>query len=202
MASTPEEICNLAISWLSGNPIGSLADLSAEAVLCNSNYNLSRRAVLEEKEWTFAIRRAQLIANGNTPISGYGNEFDIPADLIYSISVTAPFSSSNRPRQISHVFEGNNILADIETIDIKYIYDLTDTTRFSSLFDQTLAAHIGMNIAVPLTEDINNQERLGALYLRNLDAAAASNGMQGSREKLDISIMEQSRRLFTDTEYS
>lgn len=201
MATSSTEICNLALSWLAGNRIASLADDSDEARLCNANYALSRRAVLEEAEWTFAVKRAQLPSLAETPLFGYEFQFLLPSDLLYSIGVYDPKewssgSARSTPRQTRHVLEGDKILADIPVVFIKYVSDVINTNRFSPLFDQALAAHIAMNIAIPLTEIEAHFERMAKLYTYNADKAGSSNGMQGTREFLAISQQEQSRRMF------
>ena len=197
MASSPVEICNLALSWLAGNRILSLDDDSEEGRHCKANYDPSRRAVLEGREWTFAVKRIQLPALVEAPLFGWTHKFLLPSDCLYSIGVYDP-GHGNRPEppQIQHRVEQREVLAWIANVDVKYIIDIIDTTRFSPLFDQTLAAHIAMNIAIPLTENVQHYDRMATLYQFNLDAAAASDGMQGTREHLDTSIMERSRRMF------
>lgn len=198
MATSSTEICNLALSWLAGNRITSLDDESDEARLCKANYALSRRAVLEEQEWTFGVKRAQLPALAEPPLFGYSFQFLLPPDLLYSIGVYDPKNSGSKtvPPQTRHAMEGDSIVADIPTIHIKYIADVTNTRRFSPMFDQTLAAHIAMNIAVPLTENEDHFIRMAKLFSSNLERAAASNGMQGTREFLAKSEQENSRRMF------
>lgn len=200
MSSSPTEVCNLALSWLAGGRILSLDDEGTAAQLCKANYDLSRKAVLEEREWTFAVKRSQLPALAEEPLV-YSAAFLVPPDLLYSIAVTDPSQHVNtrnpNPKQIIHSFEGDRIYAYLDIINIKYIFDLTNTQQFSGLFDQTLAAHIAMNIAIPLTENKAHFENMAGLYQINLEKAAASDGMQGTREKLDRSQMEQSRRMFT-----
>jgi len=197
MAASDVEICNLAISWLAGNRITSIDDDSDEARLCKANYDTSRRAVLEEHEWTFAVKRVKLPALTEAPIFGYSQKFLVPSDLLYSIGVYDPnHNDLAYPKQIPHAVENSNILANISSIDLKYISDVTNTVTFSPMFDQALAAHIAMNIAIPLTENSKQFDRMAALFGSNLERAASSNGMQGKREKLDRSEMEESRRMF------
>lgn len=196
MAASSVEICNLAISWLGGSRITSLDDDSDEARICKANYDSSRRAVLEEREWTFAIKRVQLSQLSETPLFGYAHKFLVPSDLLYSIGVYDPAHATRvNPPQERHVLENNSILADIPLIDLKYIYDVTNTKLFSPLFDQALAAHIAVNICIPLTENSAHFERMAKLYEYNLERAISSNSLQGTREHLQTSEMEASRRI-------
>ena len=198
MAASPVEICNLAISWLAGSRITSLDDDSDEARLCKANYDSSRRAVLEEREWTFAVKRIQLPQLAETPLFGYLYKFLVPSDLLYSIGVYDPAHATRKnPPQTRHALENSNIVADIPAINLKYITDVTNTKLFSPLFDQTVASHIAMNICIPLTENSAHLERIARMYDYNLDRAGASDGLQGTREYLQTSEMEASRRINT-----
>jgi hypothetical protein len=196
MAASDVEICNLAISWLAGSRITSLDDdESDEAKLCRANYDTSRRAVLEEREWTFAVKRVRLPQLAEPPLFGYDYRFLVPSDLLYSIGVYDPADANKvNPKQTGHVFEQGNILANTQTIDLKYIHDITNTKLFSPLFDQTVASHIAMNICIPLTENSKHFERMAKLYTFNLERATSSNGLQGTREMLQTSQMESVRR--------
>ena len=197
MARSSTEICNLALSWVGGNKISSLADdESKEAVLCRANYDMSRKAVLEEREWTFSVKRLVLTPLATKPLFGYSYEFLVPPDLLASISVYAPNQINNtNPPMLLHVVEDNKILANIAEILVKYKGDVENTTRFSALFDQALAAHIGANIAIPLTENSSLHDKLLLIYDDKLQRATSSDSLQGSRERLEISQMEQSRRV-------
>lgn len=197
MAKSKTEICNLAVSWLGGNQIFSLeADESLEARLCRANYAMTVRATLEEREWTFAVKREVLTPLAEDPPFGYGYQFQMPTDLIRVIGVYNPRDAGrNSPRTIQYLVEGGNILCDLQEIDIKYIFEETNTVKYTALFDQAVAAHLAMNISVALTENASMQQAMAGMYLSKLDAAAASDGLQGSRERLNTSQLEESRRL-------
>ncbi len=198
MAKSKTEICNLAVSWLGGRQITNVeTDPGLEARLCRANYDPSRKAVLEEREWTFAIKRDSLTPLAESPKFGYSYKFLLPSDFLRLISVYDP-GQSNRasPETIVHVKEENHIYADLETIDVKYIMDLKNTNRFSALFDQALAGHIAANIAISLTENASHQGRMVLMYEDKLNKAITSDSLQGSRERLQTSQLEKSRRMF------
>lgn len=199
MAASEVEICNLAISWLAGNKITSLDDdSSTEAKLCRANYNMSRRAVLEEREWTFAVKRVVLTPLALTPEFGYNFAFSVPSESLRILQVYSQRHTTLRnPPSLHHVIEDNQIYADEETILCKFLADVKITTKFSSLFDQALAGHIAANIAVPLTESKEMQANMLILYEDKLLRATSSDSLQGSRELLERSILENSRRMFT-----
>lgn len=196
MAASSTEICNLALSWLGGQRIISLDDPSTEGQLCKANYDSSRRAVLDEREWTFCVKRVQLSPLVETPLFGYSHAFLLPTERLALINVYDPASGNNpNPPSIQHAVEGDRLYANLSRVDVKYKQDVIDPTLFNPLFDQTLAAHIAMLIAVPLTENAEQQARMAGLYEEFLHKAASSNGMQGSREILETSQLENVRRV-------
>jgi hypothetical protein len=198
MAKSKTEICNLAVGWLGGNRLTSVDDdQTKEAELCRDNYDLSRKAVLEEREWTFAIKRASVTPLTEVPLFGYNYKFLLPSDLLDMINAYDPRHSGLRnPPGIPHVIEGDEMYADLETVNIKFIFDLRDTNKFSGLFDQALAAHIAANISIPLTENAKQFERMMALYEINLEKAITSDSLQGSNERIETSQLEKARRMF------
>ena len=202
MAKSKTEVCNLAVSWLGGKRITSIDDdTTIEARLCRANYDLSRQAVLEEREWTFAVKRAQLTPLAETPLFGYNYKFLLPPDLLVLINAYDPrHSNLKAPPGASHVREENNIFADTAEINIKYISDLENTNRFSGLFTQAVAAHIAANIAVALTENAKQQERMIIMYEDKLNRAITSDSLQGSNERIETSQLEKSRRMFVRPE--
>ena len=52
--------------------------------------------------------------------------------------------------------------------------------------------------AVPLTQDKDEQSRMFAIYENLLDDATYADSLQGTRELLDTSQLEHSRRLYVD----
>lgn len=200
MAESEVAICNIALGWLGGDLIISLNDPSVEAKLCKANYAPLRDAVLEEREWTFAVDRIEPSALSDIPIYGFDKQFQIPSNVIRvlqvsragedvtsgSISNTGIRSSSRggvgqgRETRIEWLREGEVIVAnDSERIFARILLRITDTTKFSPAFDQALAARIAMDIALPLTNSKKMEDKMEARYNTKMALAAASDGLQG-----------------------
>ena len=58
--ATETSICNAALNLLGSSNITSIDDDNTKARLCKSNYDELRQAVLEEGNWSFAMRRYKL----------------------------------------------------------------------------------------------------------------------------------------------
>jgi hypothetical protein len=200
MAVSPIQICNQAISWLGGNLITSLDDPSIEAQLCKANYEPLRDVVLEDREWTFAMHRAEPSRLTERPLYGFDYFYAIPSDAIRVVQVSAAGNEANdgifvegsfrsavrggtgigRETRIEWLVEGDTIVVQInKRIYLRYIRRITDTTKFSPSFDQCLAARIAADIAIPITNSLNVQRDMSALYDAKLRNAFAVDGMQG-----------------------
>ena len=196
MAKSKAEICNLAISWLGGQHIFSIDDdQSLEARLCRANYDMSRTAVLEEREWTFAVERKLLTPLAEEPLFEFSYAFLEPPESQKILGVYDTKNTHGKLVPLKYRKEGNVIYANHAQVFVRYTIDLTNTKRFSALFDQALAAHIASNIAVALTENAGMQEQMITLYEMKLEKAISSDSLQGSNEKLETSQLERTRRL-------
>lgn len=202
MASSAVEICNLMLSWISAKQITSFDDDTVESDFCKFNYDISRRAVLEVRTWTFATRKVRLTPLADSPLFGFSFKFLVPP---VSLRVSRVFDPSNTnhidPPEIRHRIEIDQdnkkvILANLAEIDVSYIFDQSETQLFSPLFDQALAAYMAYSAAVPITQDKDLQARMFGVYNEKLDDATFADSLQGTQELLDRSQLEDSRRLY------
>jgi len=200
MASSEVAICNIALGWLGGDLIISLDDPSVEAKLCKANYGPLRDAVLEEREWTFAVKRLEFSQLQDAPLYGFDRAFQIPPQVIrvlqvslFDASVTESGAGANgfrasarsgtgqgRETRIEWLREGDTVVANsAERIVSRSLIRITDTTKFSPAFDQCLAARIAMDLAIPITNSEKMQKSMAAMYGEKISLAASSDGMQG-----------------------
>jgi len=191
MATSPVAICNVALSWLGGELIISLDDPSDEAKLCKANYEMLRDAVLEEREWTFAVARIELVALTEKPTYGFSQAFQIPANVLRILQVSKGVSTDGVPsarrgtglgreRRVDWVREGNKVLVnESDAVSARVLVQVTDTNQFSPTFDQAFAARMAMDLAIPLTNSDKLQVSMAKMYGEKLRIAAAMDGMQG-----------------------
>lgn len=201
MAESAVEICNIMLTWISSKQIVSFGDNTVESDFCKFNYDLSRRAVLESREWSFATKRIALNSLAAAPSFGYDYKFLLPESSLRILGVYNPLDTGDsNARIVSHKIENDDgttvILANLTTIDVKYIFDQIDPKELSPLFGQALAAYMGYNAAVPLTQDKDQQVRMFGIFETMLEDATFADSLQGSQELLNISQLEGSRRLF------
>jgi hypothetical protein len=201
-------ICNQALGWLGANLIISLNDDNKEAALCKANYNDIRDAVLEEREWTFCVRRISLSPLVIEPVYGYTNQFLIPPDVIRILNVPdTRFGDSNdtligtglggraegpdqQPQLSTFRVEsieqptatGKVLLANVDSVFLRVIWRVTNIGLYSPSFVQCLAARIAADLAIPLTQNRTLQRDMWTLYEQKLNRASAMDGIQGKME--------------------
>ena len=184
MALSQVSIANQALGWLGANLITSIDDDSVEANLVKANWDPLRRAVLEAREWTFAVDRRILTPLVNEPPFGASNAFLIPSDALRILTVRNDAREDTSFNGLHWVREGDRILCDSDKIHVRYLKDVEDVLLFSPAFAQALAARLAWDLAVPLTESGNKEQTMARKYEYALREAAATDGMQGRTRKL------------------
>jgi len=195
-ASNTVGICNQALGWVGGNLITSLDDNSKEAQLCKANFEFSRDAVLEEADWTFALKRYKLIPNAEKPLYAFGNGFTLPPEVIRVISVSDGNDSGSHTLDHERDWqrEGDNVIANEDVVWIKALTRVEDTTKFSPGFRQSLATRLAAEFAIPISRSRKTSEQYWILYQDRLAVAMASDGLQGRAEQKNSSRLINIRR--------
>lgn len=202
-------ICNQALGWLGANLITSLDDDNKEAQLCKVNFPELRNAVLEEREWTFAVRRFQVSPLVLEPLYGYTNQFLIPPNVIRVLNFpntqfTDPGSSlligtglgvravgpDQQPQLNTFRVEGIEqpsatgtvILANTDNLIFRAIVVVSNIGLWTPMFIQCLAQRIAADLAIPLTQNRNLQRDMWTLYEQKLNRASSMDGIQGKME--------------------
>jgi hypothetical protein len=142
--SNPLEICNGALQKIGAGRIMSLSTESKEARVCNSEYDKCRRTLLRLYPWGFASDRVILAPDAATPAFEFGYKHPLPSDYLRVVEL---WNYDGK-----HKVEGRFILADADTLYLKYIKDVSDLTGAESLFCDCLEWWLGYTIARYLTE--------------------------------------------------
>lgn len=185
MATSEISICNIAISWLGGIKIISFDDNTAEAKLCSAVYPADRDAVLEQRNWSFALSRVKLNRLANDPLYGYNAAFQLPNDLIRMVDIATDSDFNNTLKDWSK--EGDQLLVSSDVVFLRYIKRCEDPTKFSPGFIQCLAARIAADICVPLTSNVNLFGAYWEKYQAMLEEAGNMDGIQSRTQPIFMS---------------
>lgn len=145
-------ICNLALAKLGISPIMALTDESKQAQFCNRFYAQTRDEVLQSHRWNFAMRRAALNKLSTAPQSEWAVAYQLPVDCLRVVQLNG-YEPTERKGEFS--VEADQLLADAEEANIRYIARIEDGTNYHPLFVHALATLIASRLAGPLTGSRN-----------------------------------------------
>ena len=187
-------ICNQALSWLGQEPIISLDDETRTAWLCKSNYGPLRDAVLEGHDWKFAMKRYQLPALVPAPVFGWSNAYPLPSEVLRVKEFNlVDFNDETREWDIENVDGRKCIVTNETTCEIKALARVTETTLFTPLFAQALAARLATDLAIPITNSRSLQQDMFSLFMEKMKRAASTDGTQGKSKRLRSRWLNKAR---------
>lgn len=142
------QAANLALGLLGERTISDFNDGSTEADVITLQFDPARRDFLERRRWVRATDRAVLTPLAENPAFGYTNAFQIPPDCL---AVRDIYDESYK-RILDRTIEGKKILANADTLNLKYTKDLA-VDQFSGAMVKGFTALLAAEIAIPLGEE-------------------------------------------------
>lgn len=175
MATSSVEICNSALIKLGARRINALSDDTKAAKLCNEQYDKLRKEVLRSHPWNFAVARKSLAKTANSPAFKYDNEFALPSDTLRVLE-TNLLLDEEWEIEVNPSSGAKVLVTNSDSVKIKYIKNVTDTTIFAPDFEEALALRIAADIAYSITQsrtfmnDMHEAYRLFLSQARSFDA--------------------------------
>jgi hypothetical protein len=183
------EIVNTALAYISQSSIASLDERSREAALAKTHLSNCRKELLRMRRWNFSTSSATLAGLDDVEdaqgLWAYGDA--LPSDCLRALSV-----HPSAPRTEEFEIRGRTLLCDVADAKLIYTADITDPTRFDSLFTAALAARLAAALAVSMTVDGKIQANAQGLAQRAFAEAAAADA--GERGRAHPSSLLSSRR--------
>lgn len=179
------DICNKALVALGEDTILNLSVSNKNGLTCNRLYSGLRDALLEAHSWTFAIKRDSLTPDATAPSWGFSARFAIPSDCLRILGF------KNNP---DIKVEDDYILSDESELLIRYIYQNTDTTKYSNLFIEALAALMAAEMAIILTNDKKLRNEQLDILKEKLKEARFSDSTQSTPDIIEAESWVDSRR--------
>jgi hypothetical protein len=187
-------VVNFALNILGADSITSLEDEAREAQVMKNIYYISRDAVLEEAEWTFATRRFKPAKSATAPEWGWANAFPIPSDIIRVTQVDRyDFTRGMERTQADHAIEGREILTDENEVFCKGLRRIEDEGIYSPLFDEAFAYKLAANACLMLTQSNTVLKTWALIYTEAIAKAKARDGMQGTTRRVRNKTLRNSR---------
>ena len=195
MAITSQtDICNLALDLLSAGTVNDTeTPTTATESLLNRWYDQSRRKVLREHPWNFAIKRQELAASATAPAFGYSAAFPVPADFVRLLRLDS--SDGQSLGHTEYEVENGSILINTDATSLRliYIYDITDVTKFDPMFVDLLAYEVALSVAFKVTESNTAIQRVAELQKSRGAMARAIDGQERPPHRREVSRNRSAR---------
>lgn len=186
---SPTSISNIALVALGEDPVTSLDENSKNAILCKARYNDIRRGLLESHPWPFAMKQAQWAEDPDAPLFQWGHRYRVPADFIRFYGQ----SQDRYDMAVWVIMSGFLYTNDTAPLDVLYIWDQDDATKFPPLFVHTLAYEIAMQLGVSITQNMTRVEAALRLFEGKLSIARFSQSQQRAPTEWDVDVLLRSR---------
>lgn len=155
-------ICNQALGRIGANRIKEGAsvetDRALEAVQCRLHYETTRDALIRSHRWRFASARKTLTVDGDTPDFEWDYQFPLPDDFMRMTSIYENRFSSENLR--SYALEGDMLLTNESSMEIRYIKQVKDVSKFDPLFLKMLVLLLADVLIGPLKAGKEKQAKI------------------------------------------
>jgi len=162
--SAPVEVCNLSLDLLRHNAL--MTDIETpttdEESLGSRWYDATRRSCLRMFPWNFARKRRSIPRSSVAPSFGYADAYELPNDYLGLVFI----GESAEEKELDYLVEGGKLLIDNDgasSLQICYIWDVTDVTKFDPIFLMLLVAELAVvfgNAITGLNKSIKGMELL------------------------------------------
>lgn len=148
MAVSKVQIANLALQKLGvSRKLESLTQDHPNARTLNLAYEPMLRAELRRYDWGFAITRASIAEDGDSPEWGDWNQYSLPNDFIRLIR------DDETGINVDWKIEGLFILtADTAPLEIKYVRYIDDPNYYDPLFIEAFACRLALQCCEEVTQ--------------------------------------------------
>ena len=184
--TTAVTICNSALLKMGADTISSLTQTGRAAMICNALYAYLRDEVMGSSPWKFALARAVLTPNATVPPFDFTYQYDIPSDCLRLLT---PDDDSIIWHQ-----EGNQILCNEPSLNMKYIYRNVDESSWDARFCETFAWRLAMELAIGLTQSVPMKQEAEKSYMAALAQARSMNAVIGTLPHLEADIWSGARK--------
>lgn len=200
------DICNLALGHLGDRAtVSSITppEGSAQAEHCARFYPIARDLCIEAHDWGFATKRATLALLSLTPPPGFNFVYQVPTDCRNIVDLIDPaalddyvyhghgerwrgFEREPVPYEQETVDGTQVIYTNLENAQLRYTFGVTDTTKFSAQFVDSVAWLLAAYLAGPVIKgDVGMQvgSAMMKAFVASISQAKASDANNRRRSR-------------------
>ena len=178
------DIANRALTKLGAARIGAFNEQNKQARAVESMFDIVRDAELRAHIWAFSVKRDTLTVDTNSPDWGFNFQYVIPTDCLRIIQVNefypGPDMSDYRNMSTAeYQIEGGFILShEADDLKVRYISQVTDTTKWDSTFVEAFACKLAVELAEDLTQSNTKRQLAWDEYKQALTTAIRSGAIE------------------------
>jgi hypothetical protein len=199
------DVVNFGLGAIGESELNSIEDNSDKARVMKTFYYIARDSVLEEAEWTFAIRRFNPAKSNLAPEWGWSFAYLIPSDIVRVTAVDRDFIGQTvmtdtrmQRNQITHVIEyvegiGRAILTNEDPIFCKGVRRIEDEGIYSPLFVEAFSLKLAYLAALPLTQSTAIQKHAMGMYGDAIRKAKSRDAMQSTTRRVTSHSLKRAR---------
>ena len=179
MATSSVSICSNALLLLGATPISDFNENTPSARLCSNMYPSVRNFILRAHPWNCATKRVVLAPAAGKPTFGWGNQFPLPGDVLRILSV-----GSERGWCDEYQVEGNRILANTSTLELRYIWRNEDESTWDATLVHLAEITMAAKIAYGITKSSSLRDSFAQQAEFELRRAKAIDGQENPPDEL------------------
>jgi hypothetical protein len=172
-------IYNMALRMIGESPVQSPTEDSENAASINDIYDITRLALLRQVPWNFAMKTGELAEITSETPPDFEKVYQLPSDIVKLIEIV---NSLTQEQTTYYEIRGSKLYCDLSSVCIKYVYDITDTAAFDSLFTIAMAYAIAVQICIARTGDVALQQNLANAYIATLSQARGESSGENRKE--------------------
>jgi hypothetical protein len=178
-------ICSNAGLLLGQDPISDLSETSDKATLAFNLYDYVRDSVIRANNWACCIKRVVLSPDTAEPVFGsYAYQYTLPGDWLKVLSITSDQTV------IDHVIEGQKILANVSTVNLRYVFRNVDEASYDAGLVDVMTAAMAAAICQATTSSEGLMDRMQQSYMLKLRQHRSADSSQGTKTPfLDSPLM-------------
>lgn len=149
MAISNTSICNLALADVGIKRINNFEnslESSSQAIACRLHFEPTRDALVRSHYWRFASARQSLSQDTVDPDFEFDNQFILPNDFLRQKSFFGDNFTASGNLTVTYAIEGQRLLTNEDSVDLRYIKKVTDPTQFDPLFVQVFAKQLALKL--------------------------------------------------------
>ncbi len=190
------DIANIALDYLAQEHVSDIESPSTEDEdLIALHYDAARQGLLREFVWNFAKVSGTANRQGDAPeASGFADDYNFPAPALRILNVGGEIELDFFYR---FDIQGRQIYIDndgAETVNVRFIKDVTDVALFDPLFINILALKLALRLAYKFTQKRNVVQNVKELLSEEIIKAVSIDGQERPPLRISRSKTLSARR--------